>query len=354
MKKYILYITLLLIYLLTACTMLSQKIETEMLTQVSVRALTGTTPSYAIEMSPSVLFTSGNGSYSSASISANTDNQYKLYQVIDGNGWESGLRIAEADGWSYSSFFQSISIPGGKDYCFIRTASRMPKVGDMVEIIEQFTTAPDQYLVTFSEDTELSENIRLSMTMTLNTVIDNVLLIDMQNASFPFMPHTIQLSMPDLYTAKYVFSMTEIRDFLQGLPVVAILPGLLAVPILLWVISGFLLRNIQRHRILLITNFILSVCVTVGLYLILQRFDLPASMLPPSNILDISYYTAEFSVIFQSLDQLGMPEIYKLAMQTRDLCLSILLADAAAAEVLLALEIQIACRNIHNNPTVLR
>lgn len=298
MKKKVLCIFSLILYILVACTFLSGKIETEMLTQTEVQTTNAKGSSgQTIKLSLRVLFTDTEGDH--------------LYEVIDGTGWESGLRIREIPSslWSIDPVFSTVNISGGKDYRFVLSASRQPQPGELAEILGKSQKADDRYLAIYTR--AVPEEITLPTTAEIIAQSSNALLLNMTDAVTPFQQHRAKTMTVTTDMANRIFSLTDVVQFLEALPLVALLVTLLLAPVLIWLYSCLLAGNASENKAFLLANIgvvIGLLCCAIG---VMNMIDLPASLLPASNILEFSYYSSEFSMVFQALHDLGdvAPEI---------------------------------------------
>lgn len=289
MKKKVLCFFSLVLYLLVACTILSHKIEEEMRTQVEIEVRTTAGSSVPTSLHTQMLFIDDQGQH--------------LYEVIDGTGWESGLRIHEisADSWSIQYAIGAyVEVVGGKNYRFVESASRQPPDGRLAQIIETFETVDDRYLAVYSggvpETLELPENAQITVRN------DNALLLNMKNAALPFFAHKVRGTSATLDAADRIISLTEAERFLENLPSVTMAALVLAAGLILWAWSCCLSIRADDNKVFLWLN---TAAVIASLYLlqsILNNIDLPASLLPSENILDWQHYREEFFLIFNTLE----------------------------------------------------
>lgn len=293
MKKTVLCIFSLAIYLLIFCTFVSQKIEVEMLTEVKVKTIKGSLMwGQNIVLNTGVLFREAGD---------------QLFELQEGTGWESGLRvreISENDYWiEEGNGREFVSMIGGKDHTFILSASRLPQDGELVKIFEKMTTVEDTFLAVYPFG--LPEYETLPNNVTLAAQSDTALLLSMGKAEEPFMEHGVKggilAPLKDDWAWR-VFSLRAVEDFLGQLPVLAVLLLILLIPGILWAVSCILLR---RSKTCLLINAAIALILLCCLPFVLQAIDLPASLLPVDNILDFSHYSGEFSMILDSLKTLG-------------------------------------------------
>lgn len=292
MKKKVLCFFSLVLYLLAACTMLSEKIEEEMTTlvQIDFRKAAGSFDPTSQSMDS--LFTDEAGQH--------------LYEVVDGAGWESGLRIREIPEGVWSLAYARnvyVEVPGGENYRFITSASRQPPEGGLVKIVEKFKTGEDRYLViypdTVPEILELPENTEIS------AQDGNTLLLDMKKAQFPFFEHSVKKLSDAMGAADRIFSLTEVELFLKELPAAAMTALLILAALILWGYSCLLSAGVQVHRGLLGVNALLILASLGAMHPVLGSIDFPASLLPSGSILDWRHYADTLSCVFSALEALG-------------------------------------------------
>lgn len=290
MKRKVLCVFSLILFLLIFCTFLSMKIEVEMLTQVEVKTIKASKTYFGnIELPISVLF--------------KDEYQTHLYEVVEGTGWESGMRIQEIASQQYlvSEENQLVTMSPGNDYTFVLTASRQPNYGELVEIVEDIETAPDTYLVYYPNGVPEYESLPAQTALLSQS--ENTLLLSVEEATFPFFEHRAKnVLTPIGDSGMRVFSLSEAEDFLNQLPLLTMLALLLVVPVMFWAASC-IFSCWDRSRAAVLLNAVLIALALCALPQLLERIDLPASLLPGGNILDWKYYEEEFSLLFGALAQ---------------------------------------------------
>lgn len=313
MKKTVLCIFSLVIYLLVFCTFVSQKIEAEMLTEVKVKEIKGSLMwNQDIKLSACVLFREG---------------KTQFFELQEGTGWESSLRVSEIPESIYQVWEELgqeiVSMKGGGDHTFIYSASRVPRNGEQVKIFKKMTTAEDTYLAVYPFG--LPEYDKLPNNVTLTAQSDTALLLSMGRAEEPFMEHSVKggilAPLKDDWQWR-VFSLRAAEDFLGQLPLLAVLLLILLIPGILWAVSCILLR---RSKTCLLINAAIALILLCCLPFVLWAIDLPASLLPADNILDFGHYSGEFSMILDSLRTLGGAGQHTLNLATQTGAQSILI-----------------------------
>lgn len=290
MKKKVIYVFSLILYLLIVSTILSQKIEVEMCTQVEIseRKYTGHVGA-AFSVSTDALFVDEEGEH--------------LYEIVDGSGWESGSRIQEISDsvWSMGNYGK-LSLPNGRSYCLVESASRQPVEGEMALIVKipgrtkDYVPFTDQYLVYYPGG--VPEDFVLPDDSQIIAQSDTAVLLDMSDIVYPFFEQRAKHLSASMENENCrVFSMTEVETFLEQLPKVVALAVCLLLPVVIWIFSGVMVREAFRYKKLLLVNVgiaVIFLCVAIG---ILGQIDFPASLMPIDNIFDGAHYAQEFSMI---------------------------------------------------------
>ena len=129
MKKNVLRIFSLVLYLLVLCTILSVKIEDEMMTEVYTYKL-NTRNSFSA--GPQVL--PMNLVYKEAF-------ENHIYDLQEGSGWNAGLRVQELESRTYSVGDRVQLTDTYGEWLFVALASRQPRVGEPVKIMDELHPA---------------------------------------------------------------------------------------------------------------------------------------------------------------------------------------------------------------------
>lgn len=289
MKHRVICILCLVLYILTVCTMLSLKIEKEMLVQVEVRevkAFPGLNQSVTLPLS--ALF------------------GRQLYEVVDGIGWESGLRIRETESFQTNYETEELRIPVSENHRFVLTASRKPAIGELVEIIDwkEIRVSTDRLLAVYPDG--VPEHI-LREDTPIFAENENVLLFYAETADGFFFEHKEKANFDNLSARNWrLYSMNTVEAFLQQVPLIALLAGVIGYILLLWCSAWIIsLRTANGSRLCWFTG-ILSIASLALIGILLAVIDLPAAMLPDTNILQFSYYATELQAVTESLRTLDM------------------------------------------------
>lgn len=284
MKRRAVWTFSLVLWALIACTLFSLKIE-----KLMVPKVTTTSPSRETHTMPlDALFTDESGDH--------------LYSVVEGTGWEKGIRAQELVRQGY--FPGNYQILEDRIYlessaAFVHYASKPIREGDLISVEEGKNTAGDHWLAVFPESAppldQLSEGVAIEQTS------ETAYLLAVEEAELPFMEDRAR-SMSGLSQQEGKFySLGDLESFLDALPLLAVGLCLLLIPVLLWGYSGLLLDAPKRKAPLLLNGCIGAVSLA-GLALLLYFLDLPSSLLPQNAIVEFSHYSREFSQIFQTLE----------------------------------------------------
>lgn len=293
MKKKILCIFGLILYLLVSCTILSHWIEDQMVTRVKISERNKRGSSFAFTQS--VLFTDTEGEH--------------LYEAVDGKGWSDGLRINELlpTSW-YKDSFGSVNFAGTKQrYLFVISASRQPTQGEKVEVISDFSKSNDRYLYIYNAD--MPEDYTLPKKAELIGISENSLLISMEEAELPFLRQTAISQTEFTRTATHVFSLTEIEQFLNELPYITVLCVLLVAGVVFWGVTCFFGVCYTEKKLWTWVNIGLIFISLMSFVIILHFTKLPASMLPVKNIFDFQHYNDEIRLVYSTLRDLGRSDL---------------------------------------------
>lgn len=290
MKKKVLCIFSLVLYLLVACTIVSHWIEDQMMTQVTISERKNRGDSFSFKQT--VLFADSQGEH--------------LYELIDGSGWNSGLRVSMLPdaSWYIDAFGGAVKYDGNKQlYRFITSASRMPKEGEAVKIIENIHKADDQYLCIFTHG--VPEELILPKNSEIAARNETTLLLNMIEAEFPFFEHSAKGLSESLAEAGHIISLTDAKAFLNALPSLSAVVVILLAGIVVWAVSCLLSIRSGKHKWLLRVNVLLVIVLLCSLTFTLNQIELPASMLPTENIFDWQHYANLFSLLDNALMELG-------------------------------------------------
>ena len=287
MKRKVLCVFSLILILLVFCTLVSPKALEEMMTLVEAKRTEKESP-----LNTNV----GAIAYQWR----NTDDI--LFNIVDGTGWETGLRIAEIPSYYFNDYGSYGTIGPYSDYRYIYTASREPVAGDTVKAVK-VTYGMDTYLLWHPETVE--DLTVLSNAMELLAKGENAALISTWNGASPYFEHNMWYNFKKTAGEDVrIYSLNDTRAFAEALPWVAAIFTSLLCSILLWA-GTFLLTRKRSSKWLWLSNCGITAVLLGAVPVLCSRFDLPASLMPPSSILDISHYTAELGRIISSAAALG-------------------------------------------------
>ena len=301
MKRKVLCIFSLIAYLLLFCTCVSPAIQREMtiLTDVKIikrnTKVNGYVPAYA-------------GTWGG---------EQRLYQIVEGSGWNTGNRVAEIPKKYYQDngvrIDDTVLIPStriilhpGTPYTVIISASRTPQEGDLVEIAQDKTRSGEKLILYFPEGytpiTQLSNNF------TILQEGEHGMLLDTRNLITPFFEHRTMESFKDLLQAEgmRIYSYSDALSFLWQMPLLALAGGLLLAGGVLWGGACRMTNNTRRIGPVVGISALAISAILLLIFGITWGIDLPASLIPSENIFQISHYVSEFSNMFTAVDDIGL------------------------------------------------
>ncbi len=284
MKKTVLRIFSILFFLIVACTILSAKIETEMLTQVKTMKLSG---SFDAKLPMTASFPDEYG-------------MPRVFALEEKTGWEAGVRIRELGPNEFSVGEMGISPSSWSTTTYILTASRVPPEGQLVEVYKNMKAAEDTLLLYYP--LWMPEESTLPSGVTEVARTSTSVLLETTNSPQPFMEHQEKNRLSTLEEDNWrIYSLTHANQFFENMPKVALVAAFLLLPVGLWVISCFLARDEVSNSPLIWVNVVASLGCLGGMWAVLRKIDLPASLLPPNNILDFAYYKTEIGQLLEVL-----------------------------------------------------
>ena len=294
MKKSVFSIFFLIFLTLITCTILAGAIQREMTLEVIGYEKR---KSYdAFSMPEEMHFTDENGSH--------------LYEVYEGGGWESGLRAREI-------FMDYGFFVADRDMVIARGASRQPVYGELVDLYDGRDTAPSTYLAWYPDGIPEENNLLFQAKILEQS--DHVLLLYQEKGIQPFTENQAKFSMIQLTANNWrVYSLDALDQLLNSIPNSLLAVALVAAVAVLGINTAIFFYHPRRNRWLILVNCIAITAVLFLLTYVLDQIDLPASMLPPENIFDISYYRAELAGLYHALEELASGTT-KTYVELRDL-----------------------------------
>ena len=320
MKKQALCFGSLILYILIACTIVSGWIEATMMTQVEQGPVNTKAAHEAVtrELPPRSLFADQEGLH--------------LYEIYDGTGWESGKRIREVSGWSLTG--ECVSISGFPDTAYVFSATRQPRAGEEVSLLESQERGDDTYLLIF--EGELPKDAQLPPEAVGFEVKGNAALMEMRSFPVPFMEQRAKTASELTVFAERIFSLGDTEQFLNQLPRIA---GGAAVLLagLVFLIAAWRMPKAGLLRCVNGALAALCLCLLPGT---LSKILLPGSLLPEENIFALSHYRTALDTVFNGLA--AFPDAFQALAQVRDTAFSasgrVLLLGAGVTAGILLLE----------------
>lgn len=318
-KKALCFFTVVL-YVLAACTVLSHWIEETMMTRVELGPVnTKAAHTFVLrELPERALFRDERGLH--------------LYEVYDGTGWESGKRIREVSGWSLTG--ECVSISGFPDTAYVFSATRQPRAGEKVSLLESQEWGDDTYLLIFGG--ELPKDAQLPLEAVGFEVKGNAALMEMRSFPVPFMEQRAKTASELTGFAERIFSLGDTEQFLNQLPRIA---GGAAVLLagLVFLIAAWRMPKAGLLRCVNGALAALCLCLLPGT---LSKILLPGSLLPEENIFALSHYRTALDTVFNGLA--AFPDAFQALAQARDTAFSasgrVLLLGAGITAGILLLE----------------
>lgn len=320
MKRKALCFFTFVLYVLAACTVLSHWIEETMMTRVELGPVnTKAAHTFVLrELPERALFRDERGPH--------------LYEVYDGTGWESGKRIREVSGWSLTG--ECVSVSGFPDTPYVFSATRQPRAGEKVSLLESQERGDDTYLLIFGG--ELPKDAQLPLEAVGFEARGNAALMEMRSFPVPFMEQRAKTASELTGFAERIFSLGDTEQFLNQLPRIAggavvLLAGLV------FLIAAWRMPKAGLLRCVNGALAALCLCLLPGT---LSKILLPGSLLPEENIFALSHYRTALDTVFNGLA--AFPDAFQALAQARDTAFSasgrVLLLGAGVTAGILLLE----------------
>ena len=321
MKRKALCFFTFVLYVLAACTVLSHWTEETMMTRVELGPVnTKAAHTFVLrELPERALFRDETGLH--------------LYEVYDGTGWESGKRIREVTGWTTQGD-GTVYVPGYPDTAYVFSATRQPRAGEKVSLLESQERGDDIYLLIFGG--ELPKDAQLPLETVGFEVKGNAALMEMRSFPVPFMEQRAKTASELTGFAERIFSMGDTEQFLNQLPRIAggaavLLAGLVFLIAVWRMPKAGLLRCVNGALAAL------CLCLLPGT---LSKILLPGSLLPEENVFALSHYRTALDAVFNGLA--AFPDAFQALAQARDTAFStsgrVLLLGAGITAGILLLE----------------
>lgn len=242
----------------------------------------------------------------------------RLFNIVEGDGWESGLRLAEIPSAYFDRYESHVELGAGTEYWYVYSASREPVLGGAVSVVET-ERGEDTYLIWHPESISNLDGLPNSMDVIAHE--GNAALISNWGATFPFFEHDIWYTLKGKAGNELrIYSLHDVWQFAQALPWIVGVIAALFCSIILWGASWMLSGKIGCRKRTLVINTLLIVVLLSSLPLLLDQFDLPASLMPQESILDIPHYTVTFNRITTSMDTMDDPTVRNWLTQALNTC----------------------------------
>ncbi len=345
MKNKVLWAFSMVLFLLISCTFLSLRIEQLMMPQVIKTAPGFSNPAVDLD----ALFVDETGQH--------------LYRIGKGAGWEQGTRAYELKPNDYRIMDGKI-YPNQSGTYVVHYASKQPKDGEVINILETKETQDDQWLVISS--IELPPLADLLSDYTVLEQSENTLFLSASGAPSPFMQGRARSTLfgkgiafvdPNASQCA-VYSVNDIEAFLRQLPLLAILAAVFLFTILLWLVSFPYLKRPRKYRKVLLLNGGLAVAMLIAMLFLLGAISLPSSLLPQDCVFDFGHYSWEFGLFFSALRSLAATggtdaqsvgaAVFSTADSALTDSLAVLLGGIILASALVAAEALLPKRRTHS------
>ncbi len=321
MKRKALCFFTFVLYVLAACTVLSHWIEETMMTRVELGPVnTKAAHTFVLrELPERALFRDERGLH--------------LYEVYDGTGWESGKRIREVTGWTPQGD-GIVYVTGYPDTAYVFSATRQPRAGEEVSLLESQERGDDTYLLIFGG--ELPKDAQLPLEAVGFEVKGNAALMEMRSFPVPFMEQRAKTASELTGFAERIFSLDDTEQFLNQLPRIA---GGAAVLLagLVFLIAAWRMPKAGLLRCVNGALAALCLCLLPGT---LSKILLPGSLLPEENVFALSHYRTALDTVFNGLA--AFPDAFQALAQAGDTAFSasgrVLLLSAGIVAGILLLE----------------
>ena len=260
MRRHIVFSFIFVFWSLAVCTVLSAKIEEQMTAQVAkVEAEDKLLPM-------DVLFEEEDGVH--------------LYIVVKSEGLEKGRRVAEIDEGEFWLNEDCVGIID--DFAtYIRYASKEIAPGDLVETTPLYRGKAAEYLVI--------ENGKARM-------------LSVQGELKPFMKEAVKIDL-GLSEDSAIYHMSDVKSFAKNFPMIGVILAALATSITLGIRSWKKAKEAKKHARSLVMN--IGACGVLFLVFtkLVQKIEVPDSLLPKWNIFEFGYYKDELSEVFHFLKE---------------------------------------------------
>ncbi len=280
------------------------------------------------------------------SIFIQDNDEFSLFRISEGSGWEAGPHAFLAEPGSYFIDTEQTHRVIVYDYGpFIAASTKLPQSGQPVLVVKNPERREDLLLaVSRSGFANLREDSDLRH---LEAKSDTAALITLRDAYSPFSENVGRFMLFDLDLSsdfqKHIYSLTDVKRFFTCIPWIGAVIASLLITLLLWGHSYRLLKCEKKNHPLLLINAAVCALLLALLPVFLKGADLPPSLLPGRAVVDIPHYVNQHREICAALSELisqspiaGETLSYIRAMT--GLTAGIVLAGITAAILLCTLE----------------
>lgn len=243
-------------------------------------------------------------------LSQDETGNYLLYHIMEGAGWEDGYQATLFDSRYYEVNPDEVTLNSAEDKVIL-FSSKPIQAGKRVNLISKAQDLPDTLLFICPEGLPPIKNGAVDACRILGQT-DTVLMLSSSKVSSPFLPGKAQTDFLDWNffenKAGNVYSMIELQKFADSICLLAFIPGLGISVFILWIYSCFLTTDIVRNKKLLVANGLFSAVALGMVFLFFRIVQLPSSLLPTRNIVELSHYKKEFCNILSGLNTLAALE----------------------------------------------
>lgn len=167
---------------------------------------------------------------------------------------------------------------------------------------------------------------------------ENVLLLSLKDAEFPFFEQTAKGMTDTLSAADRIIGLTEVKLFLEQLPLIASVCMALIGGVVFWGAACLFSIRADGNKVYVWLNAAFVAVLLIALMLVLRSVELPASMMPCDNIFNLEYYSKELLTICNTLQGLSLMELPSFMENIVCQCSAILYYGAIILISIIAIE----------------
>ena len=309
MKRIVACIFALIFWAVLLCTALSVQIKEWMTPLVSTTSVFFSRDTSENTLPFSALFTDETGQH--------------IYQLAEGTDVNPDTTLREYPSEYYTVYPDRIVMEWGDSTPFVQYATRPLKPEDTVKKWEMpIKKGDDTWLISFPDEVPVLES-KYPLVVTIEGQAEGVFLAAATRFETPFAetraktyldvtPKDAEETGDPLLDALlaqsieyHVYSVSEIQQFFGEVPWLSMVASLMILSVGLWISSCLLSKGGKRGKRLIAVNAAIAAVLFGGMILLLNRIDLPSSLLPIQTILDVDHYAVEFADIFRTLETLS-------------------------------------------------